>query len=173
MSTTAFDHLPTVPPLTVTSADVADRAEFARAQYSAMFGVPGGEDRSPQLTWSGAPEGTKSFLVSVYDPQAPTPSGFWHWMVVDLPAETTELDAGVNVLPGSAWTVKNDARAAQFVGAAPPPGATDEYAIAVQALDIASVKELGLDDQATPAFVSFNILPHVIARGVITAVGRR
>lgn len=170
---TPFDRLPAVPELTVTSADVTDGGEFAAPQYSAMFGVPGGEDRSPQLRWSGAPEGIKSFVVSVYDPEAPTPSGFWHWMVVDIPAETTELPAGVTELPGAAWTVKNDARAAQFIGSAPPAGATDHYAISVQALDIASVGELGLDAEATPAFVSFNILPHVVARGVITAVGRR
>jgi len=170
---TPFDHLPAVPELTVTSTDVADGAEFAPAQYSALFGVPGGEDRSPQLRWSGAPEGTKSFVVSVYDPEAPTPSGFWHWMVVDIPAEASELPSGVTELPGAAWTVKNDAGAARFVGSAPPAGATDHYAIAVQALDITSVSELGLDAEATPAFVSFNVLPHVIARGVLTAVGRR
>jgi Raf kinase inhibitor-like YbhB/YbcL family protein len=171
--TTPYDTLPSVPALTVTSTDVADGAEWALPQYSAMFGVAGGEDRSPQLSWSGAPEGTKSFVVSVYDPEVPTPSGFWHWMVVDIPAETTELAAGIAELPGNAWTVKNDARAAQFIGSAPPAGATDHYAIAVQALDIASIAELGLDAEATPAFVSFNILSHVIARGVITAIGRR
>jgi Raf kinase inhibitor-like YbhB/YbcL family protein len=171
--TTPYDHLPTVPALTLTSADVEDGGEFATAQYSAVFGVPGGQDRSPQLSWSGAPETAKSFVVSVYDPEAPTPSGFWHWMVVDIPAETTELPSGVTELPGQAWTVQNDARAAQFIGSAPPVGATDHYAIAVQALDIASVTELGLDSEATPAFVSFNILPHVVARGVITAIGRR
>ncbi|OLT55122.1 YbhB/YbcL family Raf kinase inhibitor-like protein [Cellulosimicrobium sp. CUA-896] len=170
---TPFDHLPAVPTLALTSSDVADGGEFAPAQYSAMFGVPGGEDRSPQLSWSGAPDGTKSFVVTVYDPQAPTPSGFWHWMVVDLPADVTDLPAGVSVLPGAAWTVRNDARAAQFIGSAPPVGATDHYSIAVQALDVASVKELGLDSEATPAFVSFNILSHVIARGEITVIGRR
>jgi Raf kinase inhibitor-like YbhB/YbcL family protein len=158
--------------LEITSADVADGGHWAKPQYSAMFGVPGGEDRSPQLTWSGAPEGTKSFLVSVYDPEAPTPSGFWHWMVADIPATTTELPSGVTELPGQAWTVKNDARAAQFIGSAPPAGATDHYSIAVQALDIASITELGLDSDATPAFVSFNVLPHVIARGVIVAIGQ-
>ncbi|GAA3635087.1 YbhB/YbcL family Raf kinase inhibitor-like protein [Microbacterium awajiense] len=170
---TPFDRLPSVPALTVTSTDVADGEDFALPQYSAAFGVPGGEDRSPQLSWTGAPETAKSFVVSVYDPEAPTPSGFWHWMVVDLPAGTTELPSGVTDLPGAAWTVKNDARAAQYIGSAPPEGAVDHYAIAVQALDIASVKELGLDEEATPAFVSFNVLPHVVARGVITAIGRR
>ena len=170
---TPYDRLSTVPALTVTSADVADGDDFAAPQYSAMFGVPGGEDRSPQLSWSGAPETTKSFVVSVYDPEAPTPSGFWHWMIVDLPADTTELPAGITELPGNGWTVKNDARAAQFIGSAPPAGAVDHYAIAVQALDIASITELGLSDDATPAFISFNILPHVVARGVITAIGRQ
>ncbi|AXH35407.1 YbhB/YbcL family Raf kinase inhibitor-like protein [Humibacter sp. BT305] len=171
--TTPYDRLPAVPELTLTSTDVTDGGDFAPAQYSAMFGVPGGEDKSPQLSWTGAPETAKSFVVSVYDPEAPTPSGFWHWMVVDIPADTTGLASGVAELPGSAWTVKNDARAAQFIGSAPPAGAVDHYAIAVQALDIASVTELGLNEDATPAFVSFNILSHVVARGVITAIGRQ
>lgn len=169
---TPYDALPAVPKLTITSTDAVDGGEWAKPQYSAMFGVPGGEDRSPQLSWSGAPESTKSFLVSVYDPEAPTPSGFWHWMVADIPAGTTELGAGISELPGQAWTVKNDARAAQFIGSAPPAGATDHYAVAVQALDIASVTELGLDAEATPAFISFNVLPHVVARGVITVSGK-
>jgi phosphatidylethanolamine-binding protein (PEBP) family uncharacterized protein len=54
-----------------------------------MFGVDGREGRSPQLSWSGAPANTKNPVVSIYDPEAPTPSEFWHWMVVDLPADTT------------------------------------------------------------------------------------
>lgn len=170
---TPYDHLPSVPALTVTSTDLADGGPFAQPQYSAAFGVPGGEDRSPQLAWSGAPETAKSFVVSIYDPEAPTPSGFWHWMVVDIPADVTELEAGVAELPGAAWAVKNDARMPGYVGSAPPEGAVDHYAIAVQALDIASVTELGLDAEATPAFVSFNVLPHVVARGVITAIGSR
>lgn len=169
---TPYDRLPAVPSLAVSSDDVTDGGQFAAPQYSGIFGVPGGEDVSPQLTWTGAPETAKSFVVSMYDPEAPTPSGFWHWMVVDLPASTTSVAAGIKDLPGDAWTVKNDARAAQFIGSAPPAGAVDHYAIAVLALDVASVKELGLDEDATPAFVSFNILSHVVARGVITAVGR-
>jgi Raf kinase inhibitor-like YbhB/YbcL family protein len=171
--TSPYDRFPPVPALEVTSAAVVDGGDFAAPQYSATFGVDGGEDRSPQLRWTGAPENTKSFVVSVYDPEAPTPSGFWHWMVVDLPADATELPAGISALPGGAWTVKNDARAARFIGAAPPAGAVDHYAIAVQALDIASVSGLGVDDEATPAFISFSILSHVIARGVITGIGRQ
>ena len=171
--TDPYAHLPAVAPLAVTSADLVDGGDFALPQYSAAFGVPGGEDRSPHLAWAGAPEGAKSFVVSVYDPEAPTPSGFWHWMIVDIPADADELPAGVTELPGAAWAVKNDARVAGFIGSAPPEGAVDHYAVAVQALDISSVRELGLDAEATPAFVSFNILPHVIARGVLTVIGRR
>ncbi|GAA2228741.1 YbhB/YbcL family Raf kinase inhibitor-like protein [Herbiconiux moechotypicola] len=170
--TTPFDRLPAVPALTVTSTDVADGGDFATPQYSAIFGVPGGEDRSPQVAWTGVPDGAKSFVVSLYDPEAPTPSGFWHWMVVDLPAETAKLETGIADLPAGAWVVKNDARVAAFIGSAPPAGAVDHYALSVQALDVAGVGELGIDSESTPAFVSFAILPHVIARGVITAVGR-
>ena len=160
--------------LAVTSTDIEDGGRFAPAQYSAMFGVPGGEDRSPQLSWTGAPETARSFVVSVHDPEAPTPSGFWHWMIVDLPATTTELPAGLGQPEAPAWTVKNDARSAQFIGSAPPEGSgPHHYAFTVHALDVASIKELGLDEDATPAFVTFNILPHIVATGTLTAIGER
>lgn len=160
--------------LAVTSADIEDGGRFAPAQYSAMFGVPGGEDRSPQLSWTGAPETARSFVVSVHDPEAPTPSGFWHWMIVDVPATTTELPAGLGQPEAPAWTVKNDARAAQFIGSAPPEGSgPHHYAFTVHALDVVSIKELGLDEDATPAFVTFNILPHIVATGTLTAIGER
>lgn len=162
------------PTLTVTSADVEDGGRFSAEHYSAMFGVPGGQDRSPQLSWSGAPDTARSFVVSVHDPEAPTPSGFWHWMVVDLPATTTELAAGIGQPEAPAWTVKNDARAAQFIGSAPPEGSgPHHYAFTVHALDVASIAELGLDENATPAFVTFNILPHIVASGTLTAIGER
>ncbi|AXH34370.1 YbhB/YbcL family Raf kinase inhibitor-like protein [Humibacter sp. BT305] len=160
--------------LTVTSTDIEEGGRFGAAHYSAMFGVPGGEDRSPQLSWTGAPESTRSFVVSVHDPDAPTPSGFWHWMIADLPATTRELQAGLGQPEAPAWTVKNDARAAQFIGSAPPVGSgPHHYAFTVYALDVASIKELGLDEEATPAFVTFNILPHIVATGTLTVIGER
>jgi len=78
--------LPKVASFSVTSTDIAEGKYLAPAQLSGMFGVKGGQDVSPQLSWSGAPEGTKSYVITVYDPDAPTGSGFWHWAVANIPA---------------------------------------------------------------------------------------
>ncbi len=86
-----FARLPEAASFTVTSTTVTDGAPWPPEQYSGIFGVPGGKDISPQLSWNGAPEGTKSYAVTVYDPDAPTGSGFWHWAVADIPATTTEV----------------------------------------------------------------------------------
>ena len=89
-----FARLPAVPAFTVTSTDVTDGQELPPAQMSAIFGVPGGQDLSPQLSWSGAPAETKSYTVTMYDPEAPSGSGFWHWALADIPAAVTGLPAG-------------------------------------------------------------------------------
>ncbi|MBF6129606.1 YbhB/YbcL family Raf kinase inhibitor-like protein [Nocardia brasiliensis] len=91
-SNNPFARLPEAAAFTVTSTTVADGAAWSPEQFSA--GVPGGKDVSPHLRWSGAPSGTKSYAVTVYDPDAPTGSGFWHWAVADIPATVTELPAG-------------------------------------------------------------------------------
>lgn len=83
-----FARLPQAASFTVTSTTVTDGAAWPPEQYSS--GLPGGKDISPQLSWSGAPDGTKSYAVTVYDPDAPTGSGFWHWAVADIPATVTE-----------------------------------------------------------------------------------
>lgn len=84
-----FARLPEAASFTVTSTTVRDGDAWPPEQFSS--GVPGGKDISPQLSWSGAPDGTKSYAVTVYDPDAPTGSGFWHWAVADIPATVTEL----------------------------------------------------------------------------------
>jgi len=86
-----FARHPEVPSFTVTSTTVADGSAWGPEQMSGIFGVPGGKDVSPQLSWSGAPEGTKGYAVTVYDPDAPTQAGFWHWTVTNLPATVDEL----------------------------------------------------------------------------------
>jgi Raf kinase inhibitor-like YbhB/YbcL family protein len=167
-----FARLPEVPTFTVTSTDIADGEQFGADQMSGAFGVPGGKDVSPQLSWSGAPDGTKSYAVTVYDPDAPTGSGFWHWVVADIPASVTELpsDAGDDtgkLLPEGAITLRNDGGAARFIGAAPPAGhGKHRYFIVVQALD---VETIGVDGSASPAFLGFNVASHVLGRAVLTA----
>lgn len=167
-----FARLPEAAAFTVTSETVGDGAVFGPAQMSGIFGVPGGQDVSPHLAWSGAPEGTKSYAVTVYDPDAPTGSGFWHWAVADIPATVTELREGAGGttgegLPDGAFQLPNDARAARFIGAAPPAGhGPHRYYIVVHALDVPSI---GVPIQATPAFLGFNIASHILGRAVLVA----
>jgi Raf kinase inhibitor-like YbhB/YbcL family protein len=106
----------------------------------------------------------------VYDPDAPTASGFWHWAVANLPADVTELPAGAgdgSDLPGDALTLVNDAGQRRYIGAAPPAGhGAHRYYIAVHAVD---TEKLDLPEDASPAFLGFNLFQHAIARAVIHA----
>lgn len=162
-----YDFLPELPTFTVTSQSFADGQPLANAQVSGLMGA-GGEDVSPQLSWSGYPEETRSFAVTVYDPDAPTASGFWHWAVANLPATVDELPAGVgdgSELPGDAVTLVNDAGMRRFVGAAPPPGhGVHRYIVAVHAV---KVEKLDLTEDASPAFLGFNLFTNAIARAVV------
>lgn len=166
-----YDALPDLPTFTVTSESFADGEAFAQPQVSGIMGA-GGDDASPQVSWSGFPEGTKSFAVTVYDPDAPTASGFWHWAVADIPVSTTSLPEGAgdengSGLPAGAVTLASDASAKRFIGAAPPPGhGPHRYFLVVHAVDVES---LGLPEDATPAFLGFNLFSHAIGRAVIHA----
>ena len=165
-----FERIPDVATFTLTSSDATDGQPFAAPQMSGAFGVPGGEDASPQLSWSGAPAGTKSFAITMYDPDAPTQSGFWHWAVADIPADVTELPTGAGTadgsrLPAGAYQLRNDGGAAQYIGAAPPAGhGQHRYFITVHALD---VDKIGVGPDASPANLGFNIFSHSIGRATI------
>lgn len=167
-----YEFLPAVPSFTLRSDDVAEGETLPTPQLSGIFGA-GGEDRSPHLAWEGFPEGTKSFVVTCFDPDAPTGSGFWHWAVLNLPASVTELaanagDGSGSGLPEGAVTLKGDGGVKQYLGAAPPPGhGPHRYFFAVHALD---VDKLDVDSDGTPAFLGFNMFGHTLARAVLTPV---
>ncbi|WP_329130870.1 YbhB/YbcL family Raf kinase inhibitor-like protein [Streptomyces sp. NBC_00670] len=167
-----FARLPEAASFTVTSTTVADGAAWPIAQFSGLSGVPGGKDVSPQLSWSGAPEGTRSYAVTVYDPDAPTGSGFWHWAVADIPASVTALPEGAgddtgSGLPEGACQLPGDSRAARYIGAAPPAGhGPHRYFVVVHALDVESI---GVPADATPAVLGFTMAGHTLGRAVLTA----
>jgi Raf kinase inhibitor-like YbhB/YbcL family protein len=158
-----YDLLPQVPSFSVTSADVTDGQPLKDDQ------VADAGNSSPQLSWSGAPEGTKSYTVTCYDPDAPTPSGFWHWALVDLPTDVTSLDAGAGAvgatLPGGAFMLRNDGGEAGFMGAAPPEGdQVHRYFFVVHAV---TEETLGIDADASNAVMSFNLVFKTAGRAVV------
>jgi Raf kinase inhibitor-like YbhB/YbcL family protein len=157
-----YDLLPAVPSFTVTSADVVDGRPLAD-----VFVHPsvGGKNLSPHLSWSDFPAETRGFVVTCFDPDAPTGSGFWHWSLVNLRAEVTELERGVDPLPEGAFCVRNDYGDRSYGGSAPPPGDhPHRYVFAVHALD---VDRLDVSPDASPAYVGFNLTFHTLARATI------
>jgi len=162
------DYLPEAPPLKVTSGDVGTGV-FPDACLADIMGMTG-DNKSPHLSWEGAPADTQSYAVTCFDPDAPTGSGFWHWVVFDIPADVTELPQGAasgNGLPKGAKQARNDTGENGYIGPAPPPGHGDHrYVFTVHAL---KVPELGVDETAMPAFVGFNLTFNTVARGSVIA----
>lgn len=156
-----YPLLPAVPSFDVESDDIVDGQPLSSAQ------VADGGNTSPHLRWSNAPEGTKSFTVTCFDPDAPTPSGFWHWVLVDIPANVTELDTDctTGVLPAGAFHIRNDAGQAGFMGAAPPAGdQPHRYFFVVHAV---GTEKLGVQPDATPAGVSFSLAFATLGRAIL------
>jgi Raf kinase inhibitor-like YbhB/YbcL family protein len=170
MKRNPYEDLPSVPSFQLESSLVADGETMPAAQRSGVFGA-GGEDTSPDLAWSGFPAETQSFLVTMYDPDAPTPSGFWHWTVINIPGSVTSLQAGAGdsdeTLPAGAKHLMNDASLRSYLGAAPPPGDPHRYFLAVAALD---VPDAGVPETATPALAFFQTVSHTLARAMLVPV---
>lgn len=158
-----YQLLPAVGSFAVSSTDVADGQPLGQAQ------VYEGGNTSPQLSWEPGPDGTKSYVVTCYDPDAPIVSGFWHWVAVDIPAEVRSLEAGAGVdddsLPDGAFHVRNDFGTKSFGGAAPPAGdQVHRYYFVVHAV---TEESLGVDADATPAVVGFNLAFKTAARAIL------
>jgi Raf kinase inhibitor-like YbhB/YbcL family protein len=162
-------NLPDVPAFDLSSPDFTDGAqlpEWARGTDA------GGADRSPALAWSGAPDGTQSYVLTVYDPDAPTGSGFWHWALSDIPASVTSLERGAgtddSLLPAGATRRRNEFGTDTFLGAAPPAGhGPHRYFFTLSAL---AVPTLEVPAEATPAVVGFMLREHLLGRAQLVGL---
>lgn len=169
-----FGSLQAAPPqrFSVSSPDIKPNAKIKDAQVYSGFGCSG-QNLSPALEWKNAPAGTKSFAVTVYDPDAPTGSGWWHWVVYNIPANVTKLDAGAGkpgATPGGGTQVSTDFGSAAYGGPCPPPGKPHRYIFTVFAL---KVEKLELPPNASPALVGFNLNQNVLAKATLTGLYSR
>lgn len=163
-----YDYLPPRPWFDITSTDLTEDAPLDTAHAHSSVG---GANRSPQLAWSGAPEGTLGYAVTCFDPDAPTASGFWHWAVQNIPAAVTELPGGAGesdaTLPDGAAHALNNFGDAAYSGAAPPEGDDPHrYMFVVHALDVPSL-DLGAEPSAV--MLAFNLAFHTLGRARITS----
>ncbi len=159
-----YGALPHVSAFTLESDDLVDGTPIPPRHTA------DGDNLSPHLRWSAFPPQTRGFVLTCFDPDAPTPSGWWHWVVVDLTADQTELERGAGAsdltLEGAAFHLRADHGEADYFGAAPPAGdRPHRYVFAVHALD---VETLGLTDDDTPAACALQALTHTLARARLT-----
>lgn len=158
---------------TLSSKDLG--GEATKTQEFNGFGCSG-TNQSPQLSWKNAPKETKSFAVTMYDPDAPTGSGFWHWVVFDIPTNVNELvtNAGnvkLNLAPKGAIQSLTDYGIKGFGGPCPPEGhGFHQYIITVYAL---KTDTLGLDENTNPAIVGFNLWANTLAKASIVTYYKR
>lgn len=173
LATLAVTALPAAAqgPFTLTSATLKDGATIGNDAVFNAFGCTG-QNRSPALSWSGAPAGTKSFAITVYDPDAPTGSGWWHWTVVNIPATVTSLAAGAGstkpALPNGAVEGRTDFGKPGFGGPCPPKGdKPHRYIFTVWAL---KADKLDVNGEASGAMVGYNLNGNKLATATFTAL---
>lgn len=153
--------------LTLSSPDIAEGQQLNPAQVFQGFGCEGG-NAVPTLTWAHPPEGTESFAITVYDPDAPTGSGWWHWFAFNIPADVMAVSAD-SPLPETAIQLTNDYGATGFGGACPPPGEVHRYQFTIHALP----KMLDIDGSVSNALAGFMVNANRIGSASITAVYNR
>lgn len=156
---------------TLKSASLGGQA--TQKEFYNGFGCTG-ENVSPQLSWENAPAGTKYFAVTMYDKDAPTGSGFWHWVIFNIPADVKELQEGAgdpskNLAPKEAVQSMTDFGKTGYGGPCPPPGAPHQYLITVYALK----DKIDLDKNTNPALVGFNLNSNMLAKASIVMYGQR
>lgn len=153
---------------TLTSPDIANGKTIGEAQVFNSFGCSG-RNVSPALAWRNPPAGTKSFALMVHDPDAPTGSGWWHWVAYNIPADTTSLAAGAgdpkkNLMPAGAVQGRTDFGTPGYGGPCPPPGKPHHYYFRLYAL---KVSRLEVPADATPALIGFNVTANALGKAQI------
>jgi Raf kinase inhibitor-like YbhB/YbcL family protein len=160
--------------MTLTSADIKEGATIANEQVFKGFGCNGG-NVSPALNWSGAPSTTKSFAITIYDPDAPTGGGWWHWVAFNIPAGTTSLPKGAgdvkkNLMPQGATQSRNSFGSDGYGGPCPPPGdKPHHYQITVFAVDVEKLPD-AKNAAASAALVGSALKSHTLAKATLTGL---
>jgi len=157
--------------LRLTSAEISAGGSIAKEQVFDESGCNGG-NISPSLNWTGAPEAARSFAVTVYDPDAPTGRGWWHWVVADIPAGATALpknagNAAAKLLPPGAVQSRNDFGTLGYGGPCPPPGARHHYVFTLFA--IGADKLAGASNGGAPAALAALVQSHSLAKASLIA----
>lgn len=157
--------------LQLSSPDIAAGGTIKPAQVYKGFGCTGG-DISPALTWSGLPAGSKSIAVTMYDPDAPTGSGWWHWVIYDIPPSLVGLAEGAGnprsrAAPRGSLEGRTDFGTMAYGGPCPPPGPAHHYILTVYALNVA---RLPVPRDASAALIGFMIHGHTLAKGTLTGL---
>ena len=150
--------------LRLKESSIAEGQKLSNKHVFLGFGCKG-DNLAPKISWSGVPKETKSLAITVYDPDAPTGSGWWHWFVFNIPTEVNQISEG-GMLPKGAVTLKNDYGTKGFGGACPPAGEVHRYQFTIHALDT----RLELDSSVSNALAGFMVKAHSIDSDTITAI---